>query len=298
MPVKQYILETRPQFLILSLVLAILGTSMALANGSFNIMWAILAFVGLLFLHISVNTLNDYFDYKSGIDLAANRTPFSGGSGVLPAGLLTPRAVLTLGLVALALAVPIGVYFVTIRGMALLPLFIVGAILVLLYTTLFTRIGGGAGEIVAGLGLGTMPVFGIYYIMTGQATGAALFASIPSGFLVANLLLLNEFPDVEADKTGGRKTLPIVIGKKGAAVVYSSLTVATYVWIAAGVILNLMPVWTLLGCLTLPMAFKAISGAFTPDNLEKLIPALGANVMVVLLTQMLIGVGFILSYVL
>jgi 1,4-dihydroxy-2-naphthoate octaprenyltransferase len=296
MAIKNYFLETRPQFLVLSLVLAILGTGMALASGVFNLLWAILLFVGLLLLHISVNTLNDYFDYRSGIDMSTNRTPFSGGSGVLPGGILSPRSVLALGLVAFFLAVPIGVYFISVRGLALLPLFVFGAVLVLMYTTLFTKIGGGVSEIAAGLGLGSLPVFGIYYIMTGQITPGAVYASIPSGFLVANLLLLNEIPDAEADRVGNRRTLPIQVGKKGAAVVYSSLTIATYVWIVAGVALELMPAWTLLGCLTLPLAIKAIAGSFAPDDMDRLIPALGANVMVVLLTQLLMGVGFILYY--
>ena len=296
MALKHYLLETRPQFLILSLVLAVLGTGMALSSGFFNLTYAILAFIGLLLLHISVNTLNDYFDYRSGVDLATKRTPFSGGSGFLPAKTLSPKSVLWLGLGAFLLAVPIGVYFVIVKGTALLPLFIVGAVFVLAYTQFFTKVGLGLAEIAAGLGLGTLPVFGIYYIMTGQAAGAAVYASIPSGFLVANLLLLNEFPDAEADKIGNRKTLPIIMGARGAAVVYSVLTIAVYLWIAAGVIFDLMPAWTLLACLTLPMALKAIAGSFTSDNMDKLIPALGANVMVVLLTQLLLGVGFILSY--
>jgi 1,4-dihydroxy-2-naphthoate octaprenyltransferase len=296
MPIKNYFLETRPQFLILSLVLAILGTGMALADGYFNPGWAVLLFVGLLLLHVSVNTLNDYFDYKSGIDLVTTPTPFSGGSGVLPSGTLTPKAVLVLGLSALVLAVPIGMYFVSVRGTVLLPLFIAGAILVLLYTTLFTKIGWGMSEFAAGLGLGTLPVFGIYYIMTGAADTGAIYASVPSGFLVANLLLLNEFPDAEADKKGNRKTLPITIGKRGAAVFYTALTIFTYLWIVAGVVLKLMPAWTLLGCLTIPLALKAIAGAFDSDNMEKLVPAQGANVMVVLITQLLMGIGYLLFY--
>jgi 1,4-dihydroxy-2-naphthoate octaprenyltransferase len=297
MSVKAYLLETRPQFLILSLVLAILGTGMAVASGSISFLWAVLAFVGLLLLHISVNTLNDYFDFKSGVDLATRPTPFSGGSGFLPAGKLTAKEVLWIGVGTFMLAVPIGIYFILERGLPLLPLFIVGAVFVLAYTSFLTKIGG-LSELSAGLGLGTLPVFGIFYILTGEATGAALFASIPSGFLVANLLLINEIPDAEADKVGKRKTLPIILGKRGAAMVYSALTILTYVWIAAGVVAGYMPVWTLLGCLTLPMAFKAISGSFKYDDMSKLIPALGANVMVVLLTQLLMGVGFILSRVL
>jgi 1,4-dihydroxy-2-naphthoate octaprenyltransferase len=295
MPVKDYFLETRPQFLILSLVLALLGASMAFADGYLHMFYAVLTFVGLLLLHISVNTLNDYFDYKSGVDLATTRTPFSGGSGFLPSGRLKPDQVLALGLGAFILAVPIGTFFIFVRGPQLFPLFIVGAAFVLAYTAFLSKIGGGMSEISAGLGLGTLPVLGIYYILTGAATGAALYASIPSGFLVANLLLINEIPDAEADKIGRRKTLPIVMGKRGAAAVYSILTIATYIWIILGVVAGLMPAWTLLGCLTLPAGLKAISGSFEYDDMAKLVPALAANVKVVLGTQFLMAIGFILS---
>lgn len=268
---------------------------MAFASGFFDLLYTGLLFVGLLLLHISVNTLNDYHDYRSGIDLAAKRTPFSGGSGMLPSGRISPKEVLCLGLISFLLAVPIGIYFLFEIGISLLPLFMIGAVFVLGYTPFLTKIGGGSAEFCAGLGLGTLPVIGIYYIITGNLTGAAIYASIPPGLLIMNLLLFNEFPDAEADKVGKRKTLPIVIGKRGAAVVYTTLTIGTYLWIASGVITTLMPTWTLLGCLTFPMALKAIAGAFAHDHMEKLKPALGANVLVVLLTQLLLGIGYFLS---
>ncbi|MEE8318970.1 MAG: prenyltransferase, partial [Dehalococcoidales bacterium] len=124
MALKVWFMETRPQFLVLTVVLAFLGTSIAWYNGFFHLGYAALAFLGLLLAHISVNTLNDYFDFKSGVDLAAQRTPFSGGSGVLPAGLLKPGQVLRFSLIALLLAATIGIYFVVVRGWLLLPLLV------------------------------------------------------------------------------------------------------------------------------------------------------------------------------
>ncbi len=295
MSVKTLFLETRPQFLILSPILALLGMSIALYEGSFNALHFILATIGLILLHVSVNTLNDYSDFKTGIDLKVNRTPFSGGSGMLPSGALNAKTVLALGLGSFFLAVPIGIYFVIARGLALLPIFIMGAIFVLWYTSHITRLGLGAAEIAAGLGLGTLPVFGIFIIMNNGFSWSALYASLPSGFLVANLLLLNEFPDAEADRVGRRRTLPITLGYRGAAIVYSTLTLMTYLWILAGVTLRLMPGWTLLGLLTLPFGLKAIKGSLTFNSLPELIPAQGANVLTVLLTQLLMGIGFIIA---
>lgn len=294
---KTIFLESRPQFLILSPILALLGMGMALYNGSFNTLYFILAVIGLVLLHISVNTLNDYSDYKTGIDLKVKRTPFSGGSGILPAKSLSASAVLKMGLISFFLAVPIGIYFLIERGLTLLPIFVIGAVFVLWYTSHITKLGIGLPEIAAGLGLGTLPVLGIFLILHGQFSWAMLYASIPSGFLVCNLLFLNEFPDADADKTGGRKTLPIILGYKKAAIIYSIITAMVYIWIAAGVLFKLMPAWTLIALVTLPLAVKAIRGSLTFKQVEELIPAQGANVMVVLLTQLLLGIGFIMARV-
>ena len=139
------------------------------------------------------------------------------------------------------------------------------------------------------------PVLGTYFIQTGEYTIPAVIASIPSGILVHNLLFLNEFPDAEADKTAGRKTLPITLGKSKASIVYSVLTGLVYLWIVAWVAAGLMPFWCLIALLTLPLAVRAIQGALKYQDESKLMPAMANNVLVILLTQLLLGIGYILS---
>ncbi len=295
MPAKDYLLETRPQFLVLSVVVVGLAAGMAAADGPLNLPYAVLALAGLLLLHVSVNTLNDYHDYRSGIDLATNRTPFSGGSGKIPAGEVSPTKVLLLGVVSFLLAVPIGIFFLWERGIFLLPLFLLGALFVLAYTPLLTRLGGGAAEFSAGLGLGTLPVVGTYYVLTGTLTGKALYGAIPSGLLVTNLLLLSEFPDTEADRLGGRKTLPIVLGKDLAARLYCALTAATFLWIAAGVLRGWMPPTALIALLALPAGLRAARGALAHGEADRLISALRSNVLFVLLTQLLLAIAYAAS---
>jgi len=295
---KIWFLETRPQFLLLSVVLAFLGASIAWYHiarygGAFHPGFALLAMVGLLLAHTSVNVLNDYFDYRSGIDLVTPKTPFSGGSGILPAARLTPTQVLWLGVVSLLLTIPIGIYFVLTRGWLLLPLILAGALCIVLYTPFILKTKWP--EWVAGLGLGTLPVLGAYFVQTASYTWPAVIASIPSGILVHNLLLLNEFPDVEADQTANRQTLPIIIGREKAGIVYSVLTIMVYLWIVGGVVARVMPVFTLVALLTLPFAVKAIRGALKPTGMDRLMPAMANNVLVVLLTQLLLGIGYILA---
>jgi 1,4-dihydroxy-2-naphthoate octaprenyltransferase len=293
MKLKTWFLETRPQFLLLSVVLAFLGTAIAWYDGAFHLGHAVLAFVGLLLAHISVNVLNDYFDYRSGIDLNTKRTPFSGGSGILPASLLSPKQVLWLGLGALILAVPIGIYFVIIKGWLLLPLLVVAAAFILLYTPFILRVKWP--EWSPGLGMGTLPVLGAYFVQTGGYTWPAVIAAIPSGILVHNLLLLNEFPDTEADRQAGRRTLPITMGKEKAGIVYSVLTVIVYLWIVVAAVLTIMPWWSLIALATIPFAVRAIKGARRPQEMDRLVPAMADNVMVILITQLLLGIGYILG---
>ncbi len=295
MKLKIWFAEIRPQFLTLSIVLAFLGTVIAWHDGYFHFGHALLAGIGLVLAHISVNTLNDYFDYRSGIDLAARRTPFSGGSGILPARSLRPGQVLGLGLVSLLLTVPIGIYFVLASGWQLLPMLLVAAFFILLYSPFILK--KHWPEWVAGVGLGALPVLGMYFVQTGAYSFTAVIASIPSAFLVHNLLLLNEFPDVEADKLANRKTLPITIGKNRAAIFYAVVTIAMYVWIIGWVAASVMPAWTLLALLTIPLSIKAIKGAIHHDDPSKLMPGMAANVMAMLLIQILIGIGYVLGRV-
>ena len=295
MKLKRWLLVIRAPFLPLSVVLAFLGTCIAWYDGAFHLGYALLAFFGLLLAHISVDVLNEYFDYKSGIDLETVKTPFSGGSGALPAGLISPKQALWLGLGSFVAIIPVGIYFTIVSGLLLLPLLLVAAVCIIIYTPFILKMRWP--EWVPGLGMGALPVLGAYFVQTGAYTFPAVVACIPSGILVHNLLLLNEFPDVEADSKAGRKTLPITMGRAKAGILYSVLTVVVYLWIIGGVVAGMMPPFSLIALLTLPFAIKAIQGALKPQEMAKLVPAMANNVMVVLLTQLLLGIGYILASV-
>lgn len=290
---KVWFLETRPQFLTLSVVLAFYGTVIAWHDGSFSLWKALLAGFGLVLTHASVNILNDYFDFRSGIDLATRRTPFSGGSGILPERLLSPRQVLWLGIAAFVLAVPIGIYFIITSGIMLLPLLLVAAFFIMLYSPFILK--RPWPEWAAGAGLGALPILGLYFAQSGEYTWTAVIAAVPSALLVHNLLLLNEFPDVSADKVASRKTMPISVGQRKAGIFFSAVAIGIYVWIVAFAITGFLPLWSMLALLTLPLSLKAISGALHSDDPSRLMPGMAANVMTVLLTQVLIGIGFLID---
>lgn len=294
MKLKLWFLETRPQFLLLSVVLVLLGTAVSYSDGHFSVLRFILTTIGLVLAHASVNILNDYFDYESGIDLETDQTPFSGGSGILPKGLLEPQSVYKFGVGCLLAALLIGIYLTVVSGWQILPMIIIGGVVIYFYTSYLAK--WLAGEIWAGLGLGTLPVMGAYFVQTGSYSLGAFAASLAPGFLTANLLLLNEFPDVEADTKGGRYHLVIALGKRKACHLYAGLMAMTYLCVVAAVVLRLMPPLTLIALLTAPFALKAITTTFkNHDDPEKMLPALGTNVITVLATDALLALGYVLT---
>ena len=162
---------------------------------------------------MTVNVINDYHDYVDGIDLNTQRTPFSGGSGVLPLGLLKPRQAFWFGTVCLLMAMVIGFYFVMVKGWALFPLLLLAGFAAYFYNVYLSK--WFMGEIFAGVGFGPLLVLGSYYVQTGRYSWETLVASLAPGILTSNLLFLNEFPDWDADRKGGRRHFVISLGKRG-----------------------------------------------------------------------------------
>jgi 1,4-dihydroxy-2-naphthoate octaprenyltransferase len=293
--VKLLFLETRPHFLLLSVVLSCVGSSMAWYDGHFKLLYSLLALLGLLLIHTSCNVLNDYFDYMSGIDKETLKTPFSGGSGFLTAESLTPKSVYILGIVCFGIAAGIGLLFLRVRGWALLPILIIGGASAYFYSTHIAR--WMLGEFFAGLNLGVLAVLGTYFVQSGYYSWEAFIGSLPSGILTYNLLLINEFPDVGPDTRAGRTNVVIVLGKRRASFLYLITSSLVYFCIILGVSLQFLPLGTLLGFLTIPIAFNAVRGAFSQydGESEDFLPVMGLNVTVVLVTQALIAVGYVLS---
>jgi 1,4-dihydroxy-2-naphthoate octaprenyltransferase len=299
MGVGIYFRETRPQFLLLTPACCCVGVGTAawVKGGLSALPWGyvILAFVGALCAHIATNVLNDYFDYTSGLDLKTRPTPFSGGSGILPQGLMTPKNALILGLVALGLTAAIGIFFWTVRGWGILPLGLLGILVIIVYTPWITK-HPLLCLIAPGLGFGPLMVMGMHFALTGRYDAVAILASLVPGFLVSNLLLINQFPDVEADAAVNRRHILIVLGRVAGAWYYAAFALATFLVVVVGWVLGVFPATTLIALIPLPLAVITIKGVIkNADNVKKLIPYLGQNVIYTLLTPLLLGIGFVIA---
>ncbi len=266
----------RAPFLLLPPTLVASGAAAAAYEGSFRPLRTLLALLGLLAAHVAVNALNEVSDFRSGIDRRTRRTPFSGGSGTLPSGALSARAAAIFGLSAAGLALAAGIYFTAIIGWPMVPFILVGLVFILGYTDILARIG--VGEIAAGLGLGALPVLGTALVQDGRIGPAAIAASLPAFFMTFNLLLLNEFPDEEADRAGGRRHLIILFGRKAAARIYALAAVLTPASIIAAAAVGILPGLCLAAALPSLLTARPLLWALRRPEFPVPIPALGANV--------------------
>jgi 1,4-dihydroxy-2-naphthoate octaprenyltransferase len=220
----------------------------------------VLGFLSLTALHLAANVLNDYYDYKSGNDAAnKNWSPFNGGSRLIQDGSILPKHVLRIGLLCLGIGIITGFllfslvdhYFILIVGG-------LGILCGIGYTMPPSKWGyRGIGESVIGLAFGPLIVIGACFIQTQKLDFGSLFAGIPIGLLITVVLLVNEIPDAQADRTVGKKTWVVLFREKRAVQIVNVGIAGAYLFAAVGVICRLFPVYTLSVFLTLPLFFLA-----------------------------------------
>jgi 1,4-dihydroxy-2-naphthoate octaprenyltransferase len=294
--IKDYFGPLRLPFLLLNLSCVAAGAGAAFwRKGSIHWIDLALALVGAVCAHASVNALNEYSDFHSGIDAHTDRTPFSGGSGTLQKHPEMSGYALGIGLLCAAVTTAIGLYFIWIRGWAIAPLGVAGLAIVLLYTPWFTR-SSFPCLVAPGLGFGTCMVMGTDFVLGGSYSLAGFAASMAPFFLVSNLLLLNQFPDLEADRAGGRRHFITRHGIPAGAVVYTLFSAGAYLSVMVAVAVRVLPPLCLLVLLTTPLTVVASRTALRHgSDRSKLAPALGMNVIINIVTPLLLAAGLVFS---
>lgn len=222
---------------------------------------ALLAIVGIALIHAGANLANDYFDHRSGAD-AANRyvTPFSGGSQVIQDGILSARAVLAVALTCLGLGGACGiVLWLATPGHGILVIGLVGTAIAWSYTAPPVRLAHrGLGEAGVFTAFGLLPVLGAEYVQRGTVSLEVAWAGLPAGLLIAAILVVNEFPDVEADAAAGKRTLVVRLGTFRAVALYELIVMGAYGAVLVGVLVGWMPWAALLVALVAPLSWRAV----------------------------------------
>jgi 1,4-dihydroxy-2-naphthoate octaprenyltransferase len=286
---KAYFGVARGPFLLLPVTLIASGAAAAAYEGAFSATNTLIALFGLVALHIAVNALNEASDMRRGIDLHTVRTPFSGGSGTLPSGAMTVGQATAFGWITAAVGAAVGAWFLLHVGWPFVPVVVLGAIAVVAYSDLFAR--SGLGELFAGLGLGGLPVIGAAMVQNGTLPSSAVAAAVPAFFMTFNLLLLNEFPDEDADRQGGRRNLVLLLGRRDAARIYALFAILTPVAIAGAIVAGVFPVVAVIAAFPFIFAGKAVRWAMSRPDAPVPVPALGGNVVWILATNTFLAIA-------
>ena len=284
----------RVRFLLASIIAVSVGLALHWSqNGSIDYLDLILTFAGVMALHASVDLLNDYWDFKRGIDTKTTRTKMSGGTGVLPEGLLKPSSVYRAGVAFLIIGSLIGSYFVMTHG--ILIAIILGFAILSIYFYSTKIVDSGLGEFFVAV-KGSMIVIGTFFIQSGDVNIESILAGIVIGTLSSLVLFIASFPDHDADKSKGRKTLVIVVGKKKAIKIFWIFPLISYVVIIIGVSVSLFPVLSLITLLSFPLIIKSGLGLQKNyDAIDELVPYMSSTLKFSRVTGVLFALSFLFS---
>lgn len=304
---KVWMQATRAPFFTATFIPILLGAAIAWGlTGLISLEILLLTLLGGIFIHAGTNMINDYFDHTSGGDeINTYATPFNGGSRIIQTGTMSSLKIGIASIVFFVLGSAIGLYLESLIGdQVVLSLLILGCFLGIFYTADPLRLGYKTlGEFMVAIGFG--PVFTLvsYHVQTaiiGQSNLGLmlpLYWSMPLGLLIANVVLMNEFQDYDADKAVNKNTLVVKLGKHKALTLYKNINVLTYVWIVVGAVIFINDAFlTLIALVTIPLARKAIKNA--EENVDKIYELIPSNVYTIGLhffTGLLIILGFTLQ---
>ena len=285
----------RVRFLLASIIAVSVGLSLNWwQNSTLDFLDAILTFAGVMALHASVDLLNDFWDFKRGIDTKTKRTKMSGGTGVLPEGLLKPSSVYRAGVAFLIIGAVIGGYFVITDGITIA--IILGFAILSIYFYSTKIVDSGLGEFFVAV-KGSMIVIGTLFIQSGEITIESILAGIVVGALSSLVLFIASFPDHDADKSKGRKTLVIVTGKERAVKLFWIFPLVSYCAILSGVLLQVFPLLSMISFLSIPIMIKSGLGLKKHFNsVDNLFPFMSSTLMFSRLTGVLFVVSFLIKF--
>ena len=294
MYLKTVLATSRPSFLILAPICVFLGLSTSLTietSVNYHLFYTILA--GTILAHISVNTLNEYFDFKSGLDFKTLKTPFSGGSGSLPENPSMASIVLLVGVTSLLSTIAIGIYLTIQSTIDILFIGIAGVFLIVTYTQWLNR-NPVLCLIAPGLGFGLLVVVGTQVVLTGQHSPFNWLVSLVPFFMMNNLLLINQYPDISADASIGRKTLPISFGLNTSNLVYALFSLSAYTLIGYLLITGQVPAPGIIALSPAGLSAYALYGAIKYTSDIATAPRfMAANVAASLLTPLLLALSIV-----
>ncbi|MEY8755193.1 1,4-dihydroxy-2-naphthoate polyprenyltransferase [Peribacillus frigoritolerans] len=283
----------RPHTLTAAFVPVLLGTVIALLEDGVN--WLLFAamMIASILIQAATNLFNEYYDFKRGLDTEES---VGIGGGIVRHG-MTPRLIMNLALGMYAIALIIGIYICSASSWWLAAIGLVCMLVGYLYT------GGPLpisytpfGELFSGLFMGFLIILIAFFIQTGDVSSTAILIAIPSGILVGLINLSNNLRDHDGDKAHGRKTMPVMMGRKNALTFMAIMFAFSYLWLVGLVLTGSVTAWILLAFLSIPRAMAAIKGFVGKTQPITMVPAMKATAQTNTFFGLLMAIGLFISY--
>jgi len=294
--IRKYILATRPPFLLATVVPVLIGlASVSMQGLPINFKAALITMFGAVVIHAGVNVLNDYYDALNGTDEINQQRifPYTGGSRFIQNGLLTPSQTALYGWLLFVSGTMLGIYLAWTHGYDLLWLCAIGLLLGWGYSAPPLQLNSrGLGEVTVCLGFGVLIPGGTAFAQQGEYSLWPVLAGIPYGLLITNLLYINQFPDRIADEACGKHHWVVRLGESAAPWGYLVIGLMSYVWLLLAVVASWLPVFSLVGVISLPLTLLAAQDLFRNRyHQEKLAPAIRLTLMAAILQGVVISIA-------
>ena len=284
---------TRPHTLTASFVPVLLGTVLAMFYVKVDFLLFLAMLFSCLWIQIATNLFNEYYDFKRGLDTEDS----VGIGGAIVRHGMKPKTILQLALGSYAIALVLGVYICMSSSWWLAAIGLAGMLIGYLYT------GGPLpiaytpfGELFSGICMGSVFVLISFFIQTGRINEQSLLISIPIAILVGAINLSNNIRDIEEDKKGGRKTLAILMGHRGAVMILAASFAIAYIWIVGLVIMGYTSPWLFLVFLSVPKPVQAVKGFVKNEMPMNMIIAMKSTAQTNTFFGFLLSIGLLISY--
>ncbi len=287
---------TRPPFLILTPVSVLMAYSSAIyQQQTMPFYLLILVLFSALFAHISVNSLNEYQDFNSGLDFKTQQTPFSGGSGTLIQFPELKNTVMSIFIFSIVMVLLAGIYFILLRGWTIILFGGAGLLIIFSYTNWINK-HPWLCLLAPGIAFGPLMIIGSSLVLVNSFSTTLITASLLMFFLVNNLLLLNQIPDVDADSSIGRNHLTIRYGLTTSIYFYALFNCLSIATIVVGCSLGIFPPLSLYTLIPLSLFIIVLYGLlkFRAD-IYYLIPFLGINVALTVISPAVLSATLLYS---
>ncbi|OGV07206.1 MAG: 1,4-dihydroxy-2-naphthoate polyprenyltransferase [Stygiobacter sp. RIFOXYC12_FULL_38_8] len=255
-----WVLATRPRTLPAALVPVLVGSSIAINDGMFKPLAAIVALVCAILIQIGTNFVNDLYDFLHGTD----KKDRIGPKRVVTSGLISIPE-MKLGIIfVFGLSFVLGMYLVHLAGWEILLLGVISILAGIAYTAgPFPLAYNGLGDIASFLFFGLIGTVGTYYVQANEISPFAFWSSIPVGALITNILVVNNYRDREEDQSNGKNTLAVLLGEKFARLQYVFFMIVSYAILFVVYFTYKNSAWVFLPLISLPLSVKLIKMIFT-----------------------------------